>query len=196
MNCLNEVPEQARPRFLRALKRLLREIVLLRFEQTALKTLDGKYSVGFDFFAIAQTAIYGDRLIRLVRLLEDDAEVASFWYLNRCAPRAVKKSLTRAGLTVDEVADLSSRLKKVRDKVFVHIDKEGLFNPQQIYEEADIRGSQIQRVIEALWYSVNDVYVEATGEKFEAPPDYDGNDIVRLNEFYRGGRTEHEEKSS
>lgn len=187
MKPLDEVPKQAQARFLRALERFLREMVLLRYQQTALKMLNGRYSVGADFFSIAQRGIYGDRLIRLVRLLEDDTDVASFWYLNRCAPCAVSDCLARSGCTLDEIADLSARVKGIRDRVFVHIDKKGLFNPEQIYRDANIEGSQIERVINGLWLSLNTLYETATGNKFKKPPEYDGSDIVKLNEFYERG---------
>jgi hypothetical protein len=184
MKLLGEVPQEAEARFLRALDRLLRELVLLHYEQTALKRLDGRYTTGCDFFAIAQRGIFGDRLIRLIRLLEDDQQAASFWYLNRCAPRTVTECLS--GISLNEIKDLSDRLTLIRNKVFVHIDKEGLFSAEQIYKEANITGGQIDKVISGLWSSMNELHRRARGDKFKAQPDYDGLDIVALNNVYQG----------
>jgi hypothetical protein len=72
----------------------------------------------------------------------------------------------------------------VRDKVFVHIDRAGVFDPDAIYAEANITGQETERVIEALWQVINDLYLLATGEEFKREPDYTGSDIDELHRFY------------
>ena len=69
----------------------------------------------------------------------------------------------------------------------MHVDQGGLFNAAQIYRMANITGELIERVITGLWKSLNDLYTRATGERFPDQPEYDGTDIVKLNEFYAEG---------
>jgi hypothetical protein len=176
------VPAQARNRFGRALYRALVETAWLRYEQTALRALGGKDHFGVDFFIVAHTAIAGDRLIRLVRLLEDDSRVASFWYLHRCAPKAVEGALAACGMSIDAVRDLARRIKLIRDKAFVHVDKTAVFNPEVIYRQANVNGPHIQAVIEAIWSALNSLH-RASGKTF-ASDEYNGADISKLHALY------------
>jgi hypothetical protein len=123
-------------RFWRAVRQLLAEVAWVRIEQRALERLEGVDAIGLDFFRVAQTALLGDRLLRLIRVLEQSSDVASIWYLHRCVPGEF------AAVDVRRLETLSRHLKTVRDKTFVHIDKSAVFDPQAIYER---RGSQLRR---------------------------------------------------
>src|SRR6266545_4252370 len=86
--------KQAEPRIVRSTRRLLHEVYWIRVEQVALKRLTGKDSIGLDFFRVAYTALMGDRLIRLVRVFEDNPQVASFWYVERCLHQNLERLLS------------------------------------------------------------------------------------------------------
>ena len=75
-------------RYQRAVQRITAEACWLFTEQTALIALDKSGRHGLDFFRVAFYALLGDRLLRLVRIFENDTRVASFWYLYRCNPRS------------------------------------------------------------------------------------------------------------
>jgi len=82
-------------RFKRTVVRFARETFWLRTHHNALKALSNLEAVGLDFFRVAHVGIQGDRLIRLIRLLEEDTRVASFWYLHRCEQKRVEAILAQ-----------------------------------------------------------------------------------------------------
>ena len=110
------------------------------------------------FIQIAAGALQGDRLSRLVRILEDSTKTASFWYLYRCEPNKVGQ-----GIDVDWLKDFSKRIKQVRDKVFAHIDKDAVFDPQKIYKDANIKISDIRKAIDVIWSVLHRVNSELRG---------------------------------
>ena len=101
-------------------------------------------------------------------------------------PRTIgdERALARTSVSFAEIQSLSDRIKVIRDKVFVHIDKDGVFDPDAFYAEANITGRETERVSEALWLIINDLYVEAIGEEFKREPDYTGQDIAELHTSY------------
>lgn len=109
--------------------------------------------------------------------------MASFWYLHRYKPQEVESILSAARISIDELRNFSQRLKSVRDKSFVHIDKVGVFDPEKIYEDAEITGNQIRRAVEAVWTVLNTLYQSISRTTFMSD-EYSGDDILFLHEFY------------
>jgi len=175
---------EATARVHRVIRRLAYELFWLRAEQVALRELDGRDHVGLDFFRIAYTGIQGDWLIRLVRVLEPDGDVASWWYLDRTIPRDVQEALAPTGVDRSELESLAQRIRAIRNKVFVHIDKHGVFEPDAVYEKANITGQETERTIEALWVAINKLHRKAFEKEYQREPDYGGADIGRLHAFY------------
>ncbi len=101
-------------------------------------------------------------LIRLIRIFEQRG-AASFWYLHRCEPSKVGK-----GIDIAKLEDFSERLKDIRDKVFVHIDKGAVFDPQKVYQDAGIKPSEIKAAIDAVWTFLNELYSEQNDGPFLA----------------------------
>ena len=128
--------------FRKALDRLMREIDNLRAEQAAIVAYQELQPPKNRFLTVAFVALQGDRLLRLIRIFEDSAESASFWYLHRCAPQRMKN------LDIERLRDLSSKLKTVRNLTFVHLDKKGIFNAAAIWQEAGIRDSDVIHAME------------------------------------------------
>src|SRR6266436_6239429 len=117
-------------RFERTLKRLFNETYNLMSVQAALETLQN--STGGAILQTAFSALYGDRLLRLIRIFEDSRGTATFWYLYRCEPRNVAK-----GMDIPRLKQFSAKVKHIRDKTFVHIDKDFVFDPEDAYKEAN-----------------------------------------------------------
>lgn len=105
---------QADRRVRRTLRRLLIELFRLRAEQTALREMTGLDHFGYDFFKVTHTALHGDRLLRLVRIFDEDGDAASFWYICNCLSVLVQRAVESVGLSIDELRDFSKRLKRVR----------------------------------------------------------------------------------
>jgi hypothetical protein len=98
------------------------------------------------FLQGAGAALQSDLMIRLIRVLDLDSRTSSFWCLHRCG-------MFDAGDGIDftKLKNLSKKLKGPRDKVFVHIDKDAVFEPQKHYEDANIQDTDIAHAIDEVW---------------------------------------------
>jgi hypothetical protein len=81
---------QCQERFRIALQRLTHEIDVLRNELAAIGAYREARPPSNLFLMLAFEALLDDRLIRLVRIFEDEKDAASFWYLYSCAPERMK----------------------------------------------------------------------------------------------------------
>ncbi len=57
--------------------------------------------MGLDFFRVALNSLKDARLIRLIRVLEDDSQTASFWYLLKTDEKQVRSAAKCSGLDLD-----------------------------------------------------------------------------------------------
>jgi len=145
--------------------RLVREVHNMRSTAAASLAVSNKSSSNL-FLQVAVAAFQSDLLIRLIRVLERDPKVASFWYLFQLDPMRVGR-----GIDVKRLKKLSERLKKIRNKVFVHIDRDAVFDPQRVYSDAGILGAEIREAIDALWLVSRRLYKEQTGRDFSGTSD-------------------------
>lgn len=148
-------------------------------EQTALIALDKSGGHGLDFFRVASVALLGDRLLRLVRIFENNKRVASFWYLYRSNPKNVEQAVVAANATIDQFLDFSRRLKPIRDQTFIHIDK-AVFDAEEIYRQAGITKNDVNDTIRSLWSTMQALYQDTFGQAFQYTS-YSGEDIAALN---------------
>lgn len=177
--------QQFSDRFKRTLSRLLNEVSWLRIEQTALERLEGKEVLELNFFRVAYVSLHGDRIIRLIRVLEDSKEVASFWYLHRCNRERIDELLEGTDLHLDKLKDFSERVKHIRNKTFAHIDKDRVFDPEAVYEEAGIKGEEIRGAVEAVWFVLNKLYEDITHCVYRHRyGEYSGDDIDHLFQLF------------
>ncbi len=149
---------QYRENFRAALQRLTREIDNLRTEQAAIAAYQEASPPKNRFLVVAFIGMLGDRLLRLIRILEDGTDAASFWYLYRCAPHRMK-NLDEAWLR-----NFSGKLKAVRNAIFVHLDKKGVAEAVAVWKRADITESDIFRVIETVRCALYDLWLEEFGK--------------------------------
>ena len=162
-------------RYKRAVRRISVEASWLFTYQTTLARLNKVERIGF--FHVATNAILGDRLIRLVRVFDEHKDAAAFWYLHRCNPTCVEQGIKGSGTTLSELRHLSDRLKQVRDKTFIHIDKGSVFNPEMVYGKAGVKN--LNRIITALWRTMETIFQVTFGEGFPSAT-YLGEDIETL----------------
>jgi len=185
-------------RIIRTVRRLLQELAWVRIEGIALRELEKGHSIGLDFFRVAHTALRGDRLLRLVRIFEDRRDVASFWYVYRCRSKAIRPILERSDVTVRSLQSLSTKLKLIRDKTFVHIDKDGVWDPAQLYRAAGVKGKEVHQAVNAVWRALRKLEREM-GETPLQVGRYSGKDIRTLfkarDSYSRGSITkEHQSR--
>jgi len=82
-------------------------------------------------------------------------------------------------MTLADVRDFSRRLRAIRNKALVHIDKAGVFDPRKIYKDAGIKNSDVDKTIRALWAAMQDLYQTALGQAYRRDS-YSGADITLL----------------
>ena len=108
----------------------------------------------------ASSGLQSDLLARLARVLERDGRVRSFWFLHRCGAIRADRS------TIKFLSDVASRLEPIRNKVFAHIDKEVLHDPQKPYRDANLRWlSEIEPAIVKITEFVTSAYAKTRTER-------------------------------
>lgn len=172
-------PGHSDARFRRTVERIGAEAFWLHTYQNAIEGMRGVDAVGLDFFRVSLNSLKDARLVRLIRVLEDDSSIASFWYLLRCNEPLVKKAATHGGLDLVQLREIAQKLVAVRNKTFVHIDKDGVFDPQAFYKAAQITNDQVKEIIHAFWATMQHLHREVFGTDVEAD-EYAGTDIREL----------------
>lgn len=166
-------------RFKRTVERIGAEAYWLRTYQNAINGMKGVNAIGLDFFRVSLSSLKDARLVRLIRVLESDPRTASFWYLHLCNPGLVQKAAKAAGLDLVELQAISQSLVPIRTKTFMHIDKDGVFDPQALYKAAGLNNDKVEDIIRRLEQTMRNVHASAFGEEPQGD-DYTGADIKEL----------------
>jgi len=146
-------------RFRDTLERLLPETYNLMSAQAALEALDGLQCGAI--LAQSFSALMGDRLVRLIRILEDSDRTATFWYLHNCEPANVSKDVD-----IPRLEALSEKIRLVRDKTLFHIDKKHVGDSQAVYKQANIIANEVIWAMETIWRTLNRLYEERFGRPY------------------------------
>jgi hypothetical protein len=171
-------PSDLSARFKRTVERIGAEAFWLRTYEAAIEGMRVK-SIGLDFFRVSLNSLKDARLVRLIRVLENDSRSASFWYLRRTNAPLIEKAAKSAGLDLAALEVLAEKLVAIRNRTFMHIDKDGVFDPQQLYRDAGITHNQVARAIDGLWSTMKIVHGEVFGEEPRHDV-YTGEDIRAL----------------
>jgi hypothetical protein len=142
----------------RVIDRLAYEAFHLREDFAALKVIE-TVGVKSAFSAVTVTAFQSDVLVRLIRVLEWEERVGSFWFLYDL--RLVKVEEGR----INRLKSLSKRVLTIRNGTFLHIDGRELFDPQRVYKKAKIRWrTDIESAIELISSIVTELYTQRFGK--------------------------------
>ncbi len=134
-------------RFSRTLIRLTCELRALRYDWAAFKASRSAIPANL-FVQAARSSVQSDLLIRLIRVFENSKRVSCFWYLHRTRASEFPETAE-----IEKLRKFSCRLKRIRDKVFVHIDKEAVFDPTEAYRCAGIQiGDDNDEIAFAIGY--------------------------------------------
>jgi hypothetical protein len=172
-------PSHSDARFKRTVERIAGEAYWLHTYQSAIGGMKGVHAIGLDFFRVSLNALKDARLVRLIRVLEDDSQTASFWYLLQSNARLVRKAAKHGGLDLVELRKIADSLVGIRNKTFIHIDKDGVFDPQSYYKAAGLNNDQVERIVNAFWATMRKLRFEVFGEEIEGD-DYAGTDVREL----------------
>lgn len=165
-------------RYKRSIERVAAEAFWLKTYQNALCGLTVT-AIGLDFFRVSMNALKDARLIRLIRILEDDSKVASLWYIFKSNERRFYKAAKEVDFDVDLARRLADKFIGIRNKTFVHIDKQGVFDPGRLYDEAGITHNDLDRFIRTLWPLMEALHLDVLGHEVKGD-DYSGEDIAYL----------------
>ena len=163
-------------RFKRTVERIGAEAYWLRTYQDAINGMKGVDAIGLDFFRVSLNLLKDARLVRLIRVLENDPRTASFWYLHTCNQPMVQRAATRAGLDLAALQTISKALVPIRTKTFMHIDKDGVFDPQALYRAAGLNNDKVEEIIRTLEQTMRHIHADVFGEEPKGDI-YDGSDI-------------------
>lgn len=169
-------------RFKRVVQRIGAEAFWLRTYQDAINGMSGVHAIGLDFFRVALNALKDARLVRLIRVLEDDPQVASFWYLLKSNGRTVRAAAKKGGLDLRKLESAAAALLAIRNKTFMHIDKDGVFDPKSFYKAAGLTNNDVERIVRGLWSTMNYLNIEVYGKEIQGDA-YPGTDIRILAEL-------------
>ena len=169
-------------RFERTVQRISAEAYWLKTYQLAINGMKGVFAIGLDFFRVSLNSLKDARLVRLIRVLEDKSRVASFWYLHKCNPALINAAAKENGLNIERLKIISASLVSIRTKTFMHIDKDGIFDPQSFYKAAGLNNDEVEEIIMALWRTMNRVHFKVFGEEVQGD-EYPGTDIKVLAEL-------------
>lgn len=165
-------------RYRRTVERIAAEAFWLYTYQKALCGLTVN-AIGLDFFRVSMNALKDARIIRLIRVLEDDSKVASFWYLFRANEKLMKKISKETAFDIERAKILADKFLGIRDKTFVHIDKDRVFDPAELYKDADISHKDIDDFINGLWRLMQKLHVVVLEKEIRCD-NYTGEDIRYL----------------
>jgi len=162
-------------RFDDTLQRLLPETYNLMSVQAALEALKDSHTGVI--LAQSFSALMGDRLVRLIRILENSDRTATFWYLYNCEPANVSK-----GIDIRRLQDLSEKLRLVRNKTLFHIDKDHVGDSEAVYKQANIIANEVIWAMETIWCVLNRLYAERTGQPWGPA---NGIDLSGMREIFQ-----------
>ena len=145
-----KIDQQREARFRRTVRRLTIETRNVRSDFAARHVwyawlADGGSTSNL-FLQGAGFALQSDLMIRLIRVLDVGRSTSSFWYLYRCG-----LSTLGDGIDFEKLWEFSMKLKSIRDKTFVHIDKDGVFDPGKYYKEAGINDLNLASALDQVW---------------------------------------------
>jgi len=116
-----------------------------------------------------------------IKVFDKHKDASSFWYLYRCNQSAIDTLLKKINLQLKDIENLTEKLITIRDKTHFHIDKVGVFDPSAIWQEADIKGSFFNSVMEGVWEVLKELHISAYRKPF-IQSIYDGHDVQQIIE--------------
>ena len=172
-------------RYFKAIKRNLFEIAHALLERKALISIE-KYNkkhgiYGENFFSISYRALFNDMVAHSIKVLDEDRESATFWYIFRADMTKLKKLSSYSEEKMKFLRKLASRFKIIRDKTHFHIDKKGVLGPAFIWKNAGIKGRELGGALRYLWDLLNELHGVVFKDNFPHQIDfYDGKDVLKI----------------
>lgn len=164
-----------------ALKRNLNELVIAELEFDAYREIGNKLLLNFpdSFFWITQTALFNDMVAHMIKVLDQNSQSATFWYIFRYKSKEAKEFIKKEHINFMEIYDIAEKLKVVRDKTHFHIDKKGVKKPKLIWSAADLTYDDLQKNMEAVYKILNHLHIKEFDFEFSKPEIHDLQYIIQ-----------------
>lgn len=154
-----------------ALKRNLNELVIAGLEFDAYREIGDKLQLNFydSFFVVAQDALFNDMVAHMIKVLDQNSQSATFWYVFRCRSNEVKEFIKKENLDFMAIYDIAEKLKVVINTTHFHIDKKAVRDPTAVWSLADITYAEVQENMEALYKILNYLHIKEFNVEFRKP---------------------------
>jgi len=154
-----------------ALKRNLTELVVAKLEFDAYREIGDKLLLNFfdSFFTLAQDALFNDMIAHMIKVLDQNYQSTTFWYIIRCRSKEAKEFIKRENIDFMTIYDLAKKLKTIRDKTHFHIDKKGVKDPKAVWKTANIKYDEFPNNLESIYKILNHLHVKEFDFEFEIP---------------------------
>lgn len=167
-------------RFERALLRNLDELgraILERKAMVGMEAAESNHSV--DFFRLAYDAMFNDMIAHAIKVLDQNTDSSTFWYLYRCKTNEVEKFANDHNIQLSDLEALGNKLTHVRNKTHFHIDRRSVFDPKKVWNDANFTGIELAHGIDSAYAILDHLHEVHFGHPFQLP-DYDGSDATRI----------------
>ncbi|MEE9913194.1 MAG: hypothetical protein K4571_15890 [Deltaproteobacteria bacterium] len=114
-----------------------------------------------------------------IKVSDRHKDTSSIFYLYRCNKKEFDALFAKYELPYKHFETLADKLNEIRDKTHFHIDRGTVFNPSDIWKNADIKSSFFNSVMEKLWDILKELHISAFNKPF-IPSVYDGSDIETI----------------
>ncbi len=150
-------------RYQTAITRNLAELQKLLLIRETLLGLSRHKRTARVFTRVVHEALRNDYISHAIKVFEQGAQCASFWYIYRTDPRIIDKYARRSGYPISDLQAVSDKLKIIRNGTHFHIDRDGVLNPKQIWSVASLTGKQLSAAIDFAWGALSEVQRAAGG---------------------------------
>ncbi|MGA2623211.1 MAG: hypothetical protein ABSF91_05095 [Bacteroidota bacterium] len=123
---------------------------------------------GASIFTYSFFALHDAMFLHVMNVLDLHTRVASFFYLHKCNTKGIEDELVKNGLSLADINILADKLKGVRDKAHFHIDKKAVFNPSEVWYDADIEVDFFNHVTETLEKVLHSMFVSEFNREIDA----------------------------
>lgn len=99
------------------------------------------------FAKLCFNALFNDYVSKCAKVFETGRQAASLWYIERTDARIFLAELDGDAKSIEEMRDIAFRLKHLRDRELMHIDKDGVLDRAQVWRSAEIDPKKLQLIL-------------------------------------------------
>jgi hypothetical protein len=173
-------------RYEAAIERNLAELQRALLKRRAMVAMEG-VGISNGYLKVIYYALFNDYIAHCIKVFERSSGAASFWYIYDTNQKPINDFARKNGIDLLKFEGLTESLKHVRDKTHFHIDREGVLDPEAVWQEAGLNGKELAAAVDQIWDLLNAVRRARGSESMELPP-YDVDVVRRMTMLIEEGR--------